>query len=70
MAHIEHAAIYLRLAQLGLPTPTEVQDSATAKLVAPILAADLIPALNPIGLPRPGAEGPGNTTARPLPNGS
>lgn len=38
MAHIEHAAIYLRLAQLGLPTPTEVQDSATAKLVAPILA--------------------------------
>lgn len=40
------------------------------RLVAPILAADLIPALNPIGLPRPGAEGPGNTTARPLPNGS
>jgi hypothetical protein len=38
MAQIEHAAIYLRLAQLGLPTPAEVQDSATAKLVAPILA--------------------------------
>ncbi|MCA0295126.1 MAG: hypothetical protein LCH96_07390 [Actinobacteria bacterium] len=38
MAQIEHAAIYLRLAQLGLPTPAGVQDTATARLVAPILA--------------------------------
>jgi len=38
MAQIESAAIYLRLAQLGLPMPADVQDSATAKLVAPILA--------------------------------
>lgn len=35
------------------------------RLVAPILATDLIPVLNPIGLPRPG-----NATARSLPNGS
>lgn len=32
-------------------------------LVAPILAVDLIPVHNPIGLPRPG-----NATARPVPN--
>ncbi|MCB0910845.1 MAG: hypothetical protein KDB60_04415, partial [Propionibacteriaceae bacterium] len=38
MAQTESAAIYLRLAQLGLPTPAHMQDSATAKLVAPILA--------------------------------
>ena len=38
MAQIENAAIYLRLAQLGLPMPADVQDSVTAKLVAPILA--------------------------------
>lgn len=38
MAQIEPAAIYLRLAQAGLPAPAEVKDSATAKLVAPILA--------------------------------
>ncbi len=38
MARIEPAAIYLRLAQLGLPVPADVQDSPTAKLVAPILA--------------------------------
>lgn len=38
MAQTEHAAINLRLAQLGLPLPEAIQDSATAKLVAPILA--------------------------------
>ena len=37
MAPIETAAINLRLAQLGLPLPADVQD-AQAKLVAPILA--------------------------------
>lgn len=34
----EHAAINLRLAQLGLPIPAEVEDSVSARLVAPILA--------------------------------
>lgn len=34
----EHAAINLRLAQLGLPIPPDEEDSASAKLVAPILA--------------------------------
>jgi hypothetical protein len=38
MAMIETAAINLRLAQLGLPMPADVQDTVTAKLVAPILA--------------------------------
>jgi hypothetical protein len=38
MAQIEPAAIYLRLAQLGLPVPADLKDSPTAKLVAPILA--------------------------------
>lgn len=38
MAQIDPAAIYIRLAQLGLPMPAEVQDSATSKLVAPIIA--------------------------------
>ncbi|MGC3995612.1 MAG: hypothetical protein QM779_16080 [Propionicimonas sp.] len=38
MAPIEPAAIYFRLAQLGLPMPEDIQDSATAKLVAPIIA--------------------------------
>ncbi len=38
MAQIEPAAIYLRLAQAGLPAPAAEKDSATAKLVAPILA--------------------------------
>lgn len=34
----EHAAINLRLAQLGLPIPPDEEDTASAKLVAPILA--------------------------------
>ncbi|MGV8908273.1 MAG: hypothetical protein ACOH1Y_04765 [Propionicimonas sp.] len=38
MAQNQNAAINLRLAQLGLPLPAEVQDAETAKLVAPILA--------------------------------
>ncbi len=38
MAPIQNAAINLRLAQLGLPLPAEVEDTETAKLVAPILA--------------------------------
>ena len=38
MAKNEHAAINLRLAQLGLPLSADIQGSATAKLVAPILA--------------------------------
>jgi hypothetical protein len=38
MALIQNVAINLRLAQLGLPLPAEVQDAQTAKLVAPILA--------------------------------
>ena len=38
MAPTQNAAISLRLAQLGLPLPAEVQDTETAKLVAPILA--------------------------------
>ncbi len=38
MAQIEHAAINLRLAQLGLPLPADISDSVSARLVAPILA--------------------------------
>jgi len=34
----EHAAINLRLAQLGLPVPPETAESAAARLVAPLLA--------------------------------
>ncbi|MCC6495966.1 MAG: hypothetical protein IT193_06865 [Propionibacteriaceae bacterium] len=38
MAPTQNAAINLRLAQIGMALPAEIQDSATAKLVAPILA--------------------------------
>ena len=38
MAPTQNAAINLRLAQLGLPLPAEVQDAQTARLIAPILA--------------------------------
>jgi len=34
----EHAAINLRLAQIGQPVPISLQDSASGRLVAPILA--------------------------------
>jgi phosphoenolpyruvate carboxykinase (diphosphate) len=34
----EHAAINLRLAQLGLPVPAAVEDSVSGRLVAPLLA--------------------------------
>lgn len=38
MPQFEHAAINLRLAQLGLPLPASVEDAATTKLIRPILA--------------------------------